>query len=282
MTLLVPIAAATGALLVYLGLTSTDPPRRRVGVFLERLAHSAGRPDWGARQTGLLCASSALAAAVVAGALSSSVVVLGLALSGGAYAPVGWLRGRARKRRIAHREVWPEAIALLTSGVRAGSSLPEVVAGLADRGPETLRPFFHRFRATHRSSASFAVALDGLARDLADPIADRVVAALKLANEVGGTDLVRVLRTLGDFVRDDLRVRKEIEARWSWTVTAARLAAAAPWLVLVAMSTRPEAAAAYDSPNGTALILCGGAATLVGYRLMLRAARLPEESRWSE
>jgi tight adherence protein B len=105
------------------------------------------------------------------------------------------------------------------------------------------------------------------------------VAALTLTYEVGGTELVRVLRSLSDFVREDLRVRKEIEARWSWTVTAARTAAAAPWLVLLMMASRPEAAAAYNSSIGAVVIGGGAIATIVGYRLMLRAARLPDERR---
>jgi tight adherence protein B len=122
-------------------------------------------------------------------------------------------------------------------------------------------------------------ALDRLRTESADPVADRIVASLTLASEVGGTDLVRVLRTLADFVREDIRVRKEIEARWSWTVTAARVAAAAPWVVLLLMSTRPEAASAYNSAAGASVITAGAVASFVGYRLMLRAARLPEERR---
>ena len=92
---------------------------------------------------------------------------------------------------------------------------------------------------------------------------------------------MRVLRTLGNFVREDIRVRKEIEARWSWTVTAARVAAGAPWLVLLLMSTRPEAAIAYNSASGVVVVIAGAAATILGYRLMLRAARLPEDRRLS-
>jgi tight adherence protein B len=106
-----------------------------------------------------------------------------------------------------------------------------------------------------------------------------VVAALTIAHQVGGSDLVRVLRTLADFVREDLRARKEVEARWSWTVTAARVAAAAPWIVLAMMSTRPEAARAYGSATGVVVVSLGAIATVVGYRLMLRAARLPEDRR---
>ena len=84
---------------------------------------------------------------------------------------------------------------------------------------------------------------------------------------------------MADFVREDLRVRKEIEARWSWTVTAARVAATAPWIILLLMSTRPEAAAAYNSSTGAAVIAGGAGATVLGYRLMLKAGSLPEERR---
>lgn len=273
------VAAATGIVLIYLGLTA--PPRGSAAwASLDRLGKDAGRPSWGAREIALGCSGVAVAAVLVAAILTSSFVVVVLAALAGGWAPFGWLRSRARRRRIAHRDVWPEAIALLVSGVRAGLSLPEVVAGLSERGPESLRPYFHRYRSTYRSSQSFETSLEALADDLGDPIADRVVSALRLANEVGGTELVRVLRALGDFVREDLRVRKEVEARWAWTVTAARVAAAAPWLILVVMSTRPEAAAAYDSADGMMLVLVGGCATLLGYRMMLRAARLPEEKRW--
>ena len=60
---------------------------------------------------------------------------------------------------------------------------------------------------------------------------------------------------------------------------AARLAVAAPWIVLALLSTRPEAAAAYDTPAGFAVLAVGGACTVVAYLLMLRIARLPDDPR---
>lgn len=281
MTIVIPLVAALGAALVYQGLTGGKRRESKTLSYLDRLALEAGLVDRSAPHVALFCAASGSAALVIGAGISRSSTLIVLSFVAGFWMPVAWLRGRARKRRMSHREVWPETIALLTSGIRAGLSLPEVVGTLSDRGPEVLRPHFHRYRITYRSTTSFRAALDSLARDLADPVADRVIAALLLAHEVGGSDLVRVLRTLGDFVADDLRVRKEVEARWSWTVSAARLAAAAPWIVLVVMAARPEAAAAYDSPGGKVLVLSGGVATFVGYRLMLRAARLPEEARWT-
>jgi tight adherence protein B len=160
-------------------------------------------------------------------------------------------------------------------------SLPEACEELATRSGPSLRPGFDTFLATYRATGSFEAGVWALRERLEDPIADRVGVALVTAHQVGGTDLVAVLGTLGDLVRDDLRVRGEIEARWSWTITAARLAAAAPWVVLVLMSMQPEGARAYRTSTGALIVMIGGAATLLGYRLMLRATRLPEDRRLS-
>jgi tight adherence protein B len=50
--------------------------------------------------------------------------------------------------------------------------------------------------------------------------------------------------------------------------------------VLLLLSTRPEAAVAYNSPGGAALIIGGLVLSVVAYRVMLAIARIPEERRW--
>ncbi|WP_425954668.1 type II secretion system F family protein [Xylanimonas sp. McL0601] len=196
-----------------------------------------------------------------------------------AAAPSALVAARARKRRRGLREVWPEVVDHLASGVRAGLSLPEAVGQLGERGPVELREPFARFAADYRATGRFAESLDLLKARLADPVADRIIEALRLTREVGGSDLGRLLRTLSTFLREDARTRGELEARQSWTVSGARLAAAGPWVVLAFLATRPETARAYDSPAGV-LVLAGGAAcSVVAYRLMLRIGRLPEEGR---
>ncbi|MEO7746329.1 MAG: type II secretion system protein F, partial [Actinomycetota bacterium] len=64
-----------------------------------------------------------------------------------------------------------------------------------------------------------------------------------------------------------------------WTVNAARLAVAAPWIVLTLLATRPESIAAYDRPAGAAVLVVGAVTTVIAYQLMLRIARLPDEQR---
>jgi tight adherence protein B len=211
---------------------------------------------------------------------ASRVPVLALAFGAfGALLPFALVRRRRAQRTLELREVWPEAVDNLASGVRAGLSLPEALAQLGVRGPEQLRPAFQRFGEDHRATGRFSDCLDTLKTTLADPVGDRVVESLRLAREVGGTDLGRLLRTLSTFLREDARTRAELQSRQGWTVNAARLALAAPWLMLLLLSTHGEAVEAYNTAAGALVLLLGGGCSVVAYAVMLRIAKLPDERR---
>jgi tight adherence protein B len=217
--------------------------------------------------------------AVLAGGMSRSLVigaVFGLIAGRAPFALVSY---RAALRQAQMRDVWPEVVDNLASGIRAGLSLPEAVAQIGDRGPESVRPAFAGFASDFRVSGRFTESLDELKARLADPVADRIIEALRITREVGGTDVGRLLRTLAEFLREDARTRGELEARQSWTVNAARLAVAAPWLVLAMLATRGANAQAFNSAAGVTVLVAGGAATVLAYRLMVRLGRLPEEAR---
>jgi tight adherence protein B len=211
--------------------------------------------------------------------LISTVAVAGCFAVFAFVGPLTAVRRMRQRRQGALRELWPEAIDNLASAVRAGMSLPEGVAGLAVRGPEPLRPPFGRFGAAYRASGRFAQCLDSLKADLADPVGDRVCETLRVAREVGGSDLGTVLRTLSELLRIDARTRSELETRQGWTVNAARLAVAAPWVVLLMLGTQSATLQAFDSSGGVILLGIGAAVCVVAYRVMLRIGRLPEEPR---
>lgn len=200
----------------------------------------------------------------------------GLFAAGLPLALVSW---QARRRAAVMRELWPDVVDHIRSAIRAGLSLPEALMQLGYKGPEPLRGTFLEFAADYRSGGSFGLALDRLKDRLADPVADRIVEALRLTREVGGSDLGRLLGTLSEFLRESARTRSELEARQSWTVNAARLAVAAPWIVLLLMSTRTEAMVAFARPAGLVVLVVGLAVSAFCYRLMLRIGALPQEER---
>ena len=113
-----------------------------------------------------------------------------------------------------------------------------------------------------------------------ESVNDRIVETLRMARQVGGTELTSVLRALSASVRAEAALRSEVEARQSWIRGAAVLGVTAPWAILALLALRPEGARAYGSAEGLVLILGGAAVSFVAYRLMLRLGRLPEPRRW--
>ncbi|SKB09528.1 tight adherence protein B [Aeromicrobium choanae] len=246
---------------------------------LESLLQRAGMPDVAPFTLLLGSLVMAMVAALIAFTLTAVPVVGLLAGMAAGWLPFALIRSRASRRQREHAEAWPDAVDHLASAVRAGLSLPEALIQLGERGPEQLREPFSQFGRDYTSTGRFAESLDRLKARLADPIGDRVVEALRIAREVGGGDLGRLLRSLSGFLRDDLRTRGELESRQSWTIGAARLAVAAPWLVLLMMSLQRDVIARFATPSGVVLLVAGATTCLVAYRLMLRLGRLPTEQR---
>jgi tight adherence protein B len=229
-----------------------------------------------------------IAVSVLAGLVAAAVVfavapvpALALGAAGlGAAVPLAVLSARARALRKTLRLAWPDLVDHLVSGIRAGLPLAEAVGALAEVGPAETRVAFRTFERRAMGSGNLASALDELKADLADPIADRIVETLKMAREVGGSELPAVLRALATSLRADAAVRSEVEARQSWVRGAARLGVVAPWVELLLLASRPEAAASYNSPAGLVLLGVGLAVTVVAYRVMIALGRLPDERRW--
>lgn len=173
------------------------------------------------------------------------------------------------------RSAWPDLVDDLHSSIRAGVGLPVAIVLMGERAPIAVQPLFKAFGARYQVSTNFEKAVAELEKQLDDPIASRVFAALRLTNRVGGSDLGAVLKSLSVMLREDARLRGELEARQSWTVNAARLAVAAPWLVLGLMSFRPAAVVAYRTWAGALVLSTVLVVSGLAYYLMVRAARLP-------
>lgn len=224
-------------------------------------------------------AAAALSAALAW--LVTAVPALALvALVAGGSVPVVWLRSRRTRLLHTRRALWPDLCDLLIASVRAGMSLTDAVASLAHSAPAELRPAFAAFARDVAASGHFDSSMVRLKDTLADPVADRIAETLRMARQVGGTDLTAVLRALSASVRADASLRAEVESRQSWIRGAAVLGVAAPWAILAMLALRPEGAEAYTSPEGVVLILVGAAVSFVAFRVMLRLGRLPEPRRW--
>jgi tight adherence protein B len=174
---------------------------------------------------------------------------------------------------------WPEVIDHLMSGIQSGLSLTESLAGLSTRGPEVLRPAFTQFKATLYGSGDLTQAIQELKTLFAHHGSDQIFEALIISKALGGSELLQILRSLGDFLRQDLALRREIEIKHGWIKNSAHLSAAAPWILLLLLSTQPSTAAAYSTTTGAMILVAGLVMTGIAYIWMNRLGRLPQTPR---
>jgi tight adherence protein B len=174
---------------------------------------------------------------------------------------------------------WPEVIDHLMSGIQSGLSLTESLAGLSTRGPEVLRPAFTQFKTALYGSGDLTQAIEELKALFAHHGSDQIFEALIISKALGGSELLQILRSLGDFLRQDLALRREIEVKHGWIKNSAHLSAAAPWILLLLLSTQPSTAAAYSTPTGAMILIAGLVMTGIAYIWMNRLGRLPQTPR---
>lgn len=261
---------AVGLLMVLRGLAA-GPRRQAVARDWSELMRSAGKSlGLGVLAAGFILVLLGIpAAALIGGTAAAATPVL-----------VG--RHADQRRRKAQRAAWPDAIDDLLTAVRAGVPLSDAICEAASSGPEPLRPGFAAHAAAWRRGDSFPAALAAMQRHFSDATADRVAVSLALAAESGGRNVGRVLATQGDFLRADLRMRGEIDARQSWTVSAAKVAVAAPWFALGALSIRGESAQAYATAQGAVVLVITAVIGAAAYWAMRRIAALPQPQRLPE
>ena len=230
---------------------------------------------------GMVVSSGAIAiGAGVIAFLATGVIGLALAAACLGALVLPWRRRRSAmrvRRRI--EQAYPDVIEAIISRVRSGGRLLESLAAAATEAPSAIADPARRFWASVQVSGDSSACLDELKREWASPTGDLLVETVRVAYEVGGTRVVEVLRELADQIRRDRNIRREVDAKQSWVRVAARVGVAAPWVVLVLLAFRSEAALAYNSPAGLALIITGLALSVVAYRVMLVLGRTPTPTR---
>lgn len=198
----------------------------------------------------------------------------------GGYAPYALLKMHANAKRKAREDIWPDVIDTMVAAMRSGMGLIDSIDHVGTAGPLEIREDFAYCTRCYKSTGSFQYAIAEIKLRLADPIADRIFETFKIARDVGGSELIKILVTLGTYLRENQAIKKEAQAKQSWIINAARLSVAAPWIVLLMLSGKKETVIAYNSPQGWFVILAGFVACVVAYKLMIHLARFPAEKRW--
>ena len=182
-----------------------------------------------------------------------------------------------RKRELRQAELaalWPELLDHMISGLRSGLSLAETLSGLSQRGPEISRPIFNECHAMLKGGSDMGAIFAFIKSQFKDPVADQVCEVLEFARGTGSRDTAVTLRTLGDFIRSDIAVRGEINAKLGWVKNSALVAAVAPWILLLILSTQPSTLKAFETPAGNVILVFGIGMSALAYLWMSRVGRI--------
>jgi tight adherence protein B len=189
------------------------------------------------------------------------------------------IKNRSGKLDLEIASSWPEVIDHLISGIQSGMSLTEALTELSVRGPLVMRPLFASFKSQILEDGDFDRALSHLSEKFGSHASDQIFEALLISKSLGGSQLLTILRTLGNFLRQDLALRNEISVKQSWIKNSAHLSSAAPWLLLLLLATQPTTVAAFTTPTGAGILFLGLALTALAYIWMSYLSRLPSVPR---
>lgn len=201
------------------------------------------------------------------------------ALAGGLLLPRMWAARATTAEQAGRSEAVAEVAAGLRDAIRGGLGVTDALGGLARWGPPTLRSELAEV-ATQATVVGLPQALEGFARRLADPLADLLAATLALNHRLGGRNLSEVLDDLAAAIRAEAQTLREIRARQAQQRLSARLVAAAPLLILLAIQqTNPAYLAPFNTPLGQGVLGLALLLITAGYLAMVRVARPPAGTR---
>ena len=167
----------------------------------------------------------------------------------------------------------------MISGIQSGLSLSETLSNLSERDPLVTQKFFEEFRLDLNSGTPFESGISKLQERFDNRAADQLFEALIFAKNLGGTDLLSMLRHLGDFTRQDLTLRREIDAKQGWIRNSAHLSAGAPWILLLLLSAQPSTSASFATAQGATILALGVGMTALAYIWMGKLSELPQPKR---
>src|SRR6266545_3731038 len=172
---------------------------------------------------------------------------------------------------------WP--IAALACGAAAAAVPGMLRRARDDRASlerrEAIAEVSSRLRDAIRSGIGISDAARAFAERVADPSADLLASALGTSERLGSRNLSEVLDALAEATTSHAGAIREARARQTRNRISARIVAAVPILLLLAIrQANPAYLAPFESASGQVVLAFAFALIWVGYMAMQRAARI--------
>jgi len=208
------------------------------------------------------------------------LVCVGAALGNWWIAPglIGWLPGLAlgflpylyllqkRKRRSRRfTELLPEAIDLMSRGLRAGQALPATIETIAKESDDPLRAEFRRAADEQSFGLPFREAMLNLSRRMPVPDLQFLVTAILVQKETGG-NLAQILDKTSHVLRERVRAAGQMRIRTAQGRVTGGILIGLPFAIFFAMNfVNPGyGKVLFDNSTGQLFVTLAAVAMVIG------------------
>ena len=217
----------------------------------------------------------AVALACVAALIGLASVSMVWILLAAASALLAWYLGARERRRRRIESQALNAMQLLSSGLRAGYSVPQAVTLVARHSPE---PTAFEFGVAAREiglGIHLADAIARLATRTANPDYALVAIIIRVQHEVGG-NLAQILDSVASTLRERMELRRQVNALTAQQRLSSMVLTILPFgllLVLFAMD-RTFVDPLFSDPIGRLLLAAAGVMVFIGWTIMRSMGRV--------
>jgi tight adherence protein B len=192
----------------------------------------------------------------------------------GAAVPQMLMRSRDERASLERREAIAELSARLRDAIRSGIGIADALANAAENAPSRIRADLRRL-VTDAKVSDLPRAVHAFAERVSDPSADLLASALGTSERLGSRNLSEVLDALAEAASAQAAAVREARARQTRNRISARIVAAVPILLLLAIrQANPAYLAPFETPLGQTVLALAFALIWIGYVAMERAARI--------
>lgn len=198
--------------------------------------------------------------------------------------PVGWLPGLAlglfpylylvqkRVRRLRRfTEQLPEAIDLMSRGLRAGQALPATIETIAQETDDPLRSVFRRAADEQSFGLPFREAMLNISRRVPVPDLQFLITAILVQKETGG-NLAQILDKASHLIRERVRVAGQLRIRTAQGRLTGWILVGLPFVLFIGMNFLHPGygKVLFEEPLGQKMVTIAGCLLVIGIFLVRR------------
>lgn len=200
----------------------------------------------------------------------------------------GWVPGLAlgvlpcvyllRKRKVRTRrfaELLPEAIDLMSRGLRAGQALPATIETIAKECDEPLRSEFRRTADEQSFGLPFREAMLNLSRRVPLPDLQFLVTAILVQKETGG-NLAQILDKTSHVLRERVRVNGQLRVRTAQGRLTGGVLVGLPFAIFIGMNVLNPGygRTLFETSLGQTIVTCAAILMLLGILLIRKIVNI--------